>query len=68
MSFRFFLRKRKSKTWKEIREEIIEAIEKEKRGVEPINSIDSTEEFETGASTDASVGSTASESSYQLKG
>jgi len=67
MMFRFGREKRKSKSWEEIREEIIQAIEEEKRAREPIISGSSTAEFPPNEVSEGATGSTASEDSYPLE-
>lgn len=66
MIFRFGIRKGKSKSWEEIREEIIEAVEEEKRRGETLISISATGTHPHSES-DKVRSSSATEDSYPLE-
>lgn len=67
MIFRFGLGKRKSKSWKEVREEIVQAIEKERLSRESISESSSAEKSDIDDWSKMSTGSTASEDSYPIE-
>lgn len=65
MAFHFGIRKGKAKSWEEIREEIIKAIEEEKRARSQFISISSVATYPAGEP-DKAYSATASEDSYPL--
>lgn len=67
MIFRLGLGKRKSKSWKEVREEIIQAIEKERLARESISQSSSAERSHIDDWRKMNTGSTASEDSYPIE-